>query len=95
MRETFQTRALDQKPGKKVGRLDAGLGLATCTGAKARLRRIVEAARRISMEGVHYCGPQCLESRWPGHLARLQSMSSNLLPRLLVQRAGLKSSRIK
>jgi hypothetical protein len=39
----------------------------------------------ISLEGVHYCGAECLESVLAGHLARLQSLSpapppSNRMP---------------
>ena len=75
MRELFKPARWTRSLGRRLEDSMPGCGLATCTGAKAAWRRMWRRPGGISMEGVHYCGPQCLESALAGHLARLQSMS--------------------
>ena len=85
MRELFKPALWTRSLEKKLGDSMPGCGLTTCTGGKSVWHRMWKRQDGVSMEGVHYCRPQCLEGALAGHLARLQSLSpapprSNRMP---------------
>jgi hypothetical protein len=85
MRELFKPALWTRSLGKRLEEAMPGCGLTTCAGAKTVWHRMWKRQGGISMEGVHYCRPQCLEGALAGYLARLQSLSpapppSNRMP---------------
>lgn len=75
MRELFKPALWTRGLEKKWEEAAPDCGLATCTADKTVWHRLWRRQSGISMEGVLYCRPQCLESALVGLLERLQSLS--------------------
>ena len=85
MRDLFKSAHWTRRLDKKWNGTPPGCGLATCPGTQSLWHRVLRRQNGISLEGVHYCGPQCMESALVVQFARLQALSptpppSNRMP---------------
>jgi hypothetical protein len=85
MREFFKSAPWNSDREKRWQGATPGCGLPTCPGTQSLWHRMLRRQSGISLDGVYYCRPQCLESALVVQFARLQSLSpvpppSNRMP---------------